>query len=213
MRVRVFVVFLGLVLLVSACSSADPAEDASGANASETAATTADITVPTGSPSTTASTATVPSTGDSVPPSASTTAGGTASPQAGGSRTATVTLDNGEEFTFAVQCGLEPQESAGLDILFTAVSNDEPYGFDVTQFGSAEDDASALALQGAITIWDAASYDDVWAANTLIAELSGTDYAVQLDGTTIKGSALFVPEGDIERIDEGVPGELIVDCS
>ena len=36
---------------------------------------------------------------------------------------ATVTLDNGESFTFSIICNLEPQEVADVEILYTAVSN------------------------------------------------------------------------------------------
>jgi hypothetical protein len=54
----------------------------------------------------------------------------------GGRGSATVTLDNGEVFEFSVICGLEPHEAAGSEILFTAVDNGPPLGFDVTQFGN-----------------------------------------------------------------------------
>lgn len=56
---------------------------------------------------------------------------------AGSGGDATLALANGETIEFdGVLCALEPQESAGSEILFTAVSYGDP-GLDITQFGES----------------------------------------------------------------------------
>jgi hypothetical protein len=198
MRIRVTAVLIGLVLIASACSSSSDLGEAAA---------------DTDSPTTTAA-----ATQDTTAPVVSTTAGddgGETAPPAGGSGTATVTLDNGESYTFSILCSLEPQESAGQEILFTAVSYDEPNGFDLTQFGKGSDDTFGLLDGlGTISIYDSTTYDGLWGAGTVIAELSKTEFVLELDGTTITGSATFFTGEDAENLnlDAGVHGELVANC-
>ena len=198
MRIRVIAVLMGLVLIASACSSSDSGEAAAD----------------TGSATTVAS-----ATGDTAAPATTTTAGNdggeTAPPPAGGDGTATVTLDNGESYTFSIICGLEPQEVAGQEILFTAVSFDEPNGFDVTKFGKSSNDLSGLLDGlGTISIYDSTTYDDLWGAGSVSAQLSNTEFVLELDGNTITGSGTFFTGEDVENLelDNGVPGELVANC-
>ena len=197
MRIRVTAVLIGLVLIASACSSSDDSGEA---------AADAD------SPTTTASA----SQETSAPSEPTTTAAAEESDNSGGgSGTATVTLDNGESYTFSILCGLEPQEAAGQEILFTAVSYDEPNGFDVTQFGKGSDDtAGLLDGLGTISIYDSATYDDVWGAGTVTAQLSKTEFMLELNGNTITGSGTFFTGEDVENLNltAGVHGELIANC-
>jgi len=189
---------MGLVLIASACSSSDSEE----------------ATADTGSATTVAS-----ATGDTAEPETTTTAGndgGETAPPAGGDGTATVTLDNGESYTFSIICGLEPQEVAGQEILFTAVSFDEPNGFDVTKFGKSSNDLSGLLDGlGTISIYDSTTYDDIWGAGSVSAQLSNTEFVLELDGNTITGSGTFFTGEDVENLelDNGVPGELVANCS
>lgn len=124
-----------------------------------------------------------------------------------------MTLDNGESYVFSVLCGLEPQEAAGSEILFTAVSNEEPYGFDVTQFGQlGAESGGVLDGSGSITIWDSSTYDDVWASDSVLAQLGGSEFSLELNGTTITGSGMFVEGGDIEKLASAVHGDLVAEC-
>lgn len=191
---------IGLVLVVSACSS----------SSSDSGEATADAESPT-----TSSAATDSASTDTAAPaeSATTTAAAAAAASSGGSGTATVTLDNGESYSFSVICSLEPQVAAASEILFTAVSNDEPFGFDVTQFGQlGAETGGVLDGIGGVTIWDSATYDDVWAADSVMAQLDGSDFTLELSGSTITGSGMFVEGGDIEKLDSAVRGDLIVEC-
>ncbi|MCL1588190.1 MAG: hypothetical protein M3092_07210 [Actinomycetia bacterium] len=196
MRIRVIAVLMGLVLIASACSSSDSEE----------------ATADTGSATTVAS-----APGDTAAPATTTTAGddgGETAPPAGGNGTATVTLDNGESYTFSILCGLETQEVAGVEILFTAVSYDEPLGFDVTQFGDGGETLGAIDDLGTISIYDSATFDDVWGAGSLVAQLSQSEFSLDLNGSTITGSGLFFTGEDVENLelDNGVPGELVANC-
>ena len=124
-----------------------------------------------------------------------------------------MTLDNGESYVFSVMCSLEPQEAAGSEILFTAVSNEEPYGFDVTQFGQlGAETGGVLDGSGSITIWDSSTYDDVWASDSVLAQLGGSEFSLELNGTTITGSGMFVEGGDIEKFASAVHGDLVAEC-
>jgi hypothetical protein len=136
----------------------------------------------------------------------------TAAPS-GGRGSATVTLDNGEVFEFSVICGLEPQEVAGSEILFTAVDNGPPLGFDVTQFGKLAVETGNLADPiGTITIWDSESFDTIWGAGSVIAQLDGSEFKMELNGSTITGSGMFVEGEDLENLDAAVHGEVVVEC-
>jgi hypothetical protein len=194
MRIRIFAVVMGLALIASACSSSDSGEAATDAGSSAS---------------------TTQATGDTAAPGSTTSTAVETAPSAGGDATATVTLDNGEEYTFSILCNLEPQEAAGQEILFTAVSYDEPNGFDVTQFGKGSDDtAGLLDGLGTISIYDSTTYDDVWGAGSVTAQLSQTDFVLELDGTTIRGSGTFFAGEDVANLnlDAGVPGELVANC-
>ena len=193
MRIRLISLLGVLVLVVSACSS-------SSSDSGE-AATDAE------SPATTESAST-----DTAAPAVSTTEA-SAAPSSGGSGTATVTLDNGESYTFSIICGLEAQEVAGSEILFTAVSYDKPYGFDVTQFGKmAVDTGGVLDDLGTITIYDSETYDDVWGAGSVTAQLDGSEFILELNGTTITGSGMFFEGDALENLDTAVHGELVAEC-
>ena len=198
MGTRLVSVCIGLVLVVSACSSSssDSGESATDAESPTSSAAAVDS----------AST-------DTAAPGATTTAAAASTPPSSGGATATVTLENGEVYTFSILCNLEPQEVAGSEILFTAVSNDTPLGFDVTQFGKVgAETGGVLEDIGSITIWDSATYDDVWVAGTVLSQLDGSEFVLALDGSTITGSAMFVEGGDIENLDSAVRGELIAEC-
>ena len=119
----------------------------------------------------------------------------------GGDGSATVDLDNGEQFEFSVLCALEPQEVAGSEILFTLVSYDEPVSLDVTQFSDDSFDGAAN-----ISLYDTATYDTVWEASSIY----GTAIELTLDGRTVRGVGVFYPAGDIDA--EGVEGELVATC-
>ena len=197
MRIRATAVLIGLVLVASACSSSSDSGEAAADTGSSTttAAGTQDTTAPVVS-----TTVAESDEGESTP---------------GASGTATVTLDNGEEFTFSILCNLESQEAAGQEILFTAVSYDEPYGFDVTQFGKGSDDtAGLLDGLGTISVYDSQTYDDIWGAGSVMAQLSQSEFILELNGSTITGSGLFFTGEDAENLnlDAGVPGELVANC-
>jgi hypothetical protein len=190
-------VLIGLVLVASACSSSSSDSDEAATDA--------------GAP-TTSSAATDSASTDTAAPAVTTTAAASA-PSSGGEGTATVTLDNGETFTFSVYCGLEPQEVGGSEILFTAVSNESPLGFDVTQFGRLGAETGGILDDiGTITIWDSATFEDVWAAGSVAAQLDGSEFVLALDGSTITGSGMFIEGGDIENLDSAVRGDLVVEC-
>jgi hypothetical protein len=98
---------------------------------------------------------------------------------------------------------LEPQTSAGSEILFTAVSYDDP-GLDVTQFGD-EGTVTDLAV---ITVYDG-DYETLWEAGSFYEAFGGT-IDLSLDGSTILGSGSFYPAADPAA--EPVQGELRADC-
>jgi hypothetical protein len=187
-------VFVGLVLVASACSSSDSGEAATDSGSS--------------APTTQAA-------GDAAAPETTTTTAGDDAPAAGGEGTATVTLENGEEYTFSILCNLESQIAAGQEILFTAVSYDDPNGFDVTQFGKGSDDtAGLLDGLGSISIYDSSTFDEVWGAGSVTAQLSNTEFELEVDGTTIMGTGTFFTGEQVANLDlaDGVPGELVANC-
>jgi hypothetical protein len=192
---RLTSVLIALVLVVSACASesGEAAADSGSATTSSAAAESAGT--------------------DAAAPATTTSAAASAPTPEGGNGTAAVALDNGETYTFSVICSLEPQIAAGSEILFTAVSNEEPYGFDVTQFGQmGAETGGVLDGIGGITIWDSATYDEIWTAGSVMAQLSGSEFVLELNGTTITGSGMFVEGGDIEKLESAVRGDLVVEC-
>jgi len=159
-------------------AAAEPAEDADGqSNGDATAESGGDT-----------------GTGDS----------GDAPAPGGGGRTATLTLDNGEIYEFSVLCSLEPQMAAGSEILFTAVSYDDP-GLDITQFG---DEGTVTGIAN-VSVYDG-DYETLWEANTFF-EAFGGGLELTLDGSTIRGSGTFFPDAD-PAAGEGVPGEIVANC-
>ena len=114
---------------------------------------------------------------------------------------ATLTLANGEIFEFAtVLCTLEPQTAAGSEILFTAVSYDDP-GLDITQFG----DEGTITGVASISVYDG-DYETLWDASSIY----GSTVEVTLDGSTIRGTGSFLPGPDLEG--DPVEGEVVANC-
>lgn len=124
-------------------------------------------------------------------------------PASSGGTGAVLTLANGETFEFSVLCSLEPQMSAGSEILFTATSYDTP-SLDITQFG----DEGTITDIASISVYDA-SYDTLWEASTFY-EVAGGSVELSLDGSTIRGTGSFFPGGDITA--EPVEGEVVAEC-
>ena len=120
---------------------------------------------------------------------------------AAGGASATLTLDNGEVYAFNILCALEPQESAGQEILFTVVSYDNPVSLDVTQFGP-----QSFGGASTISLYDSETYDTVWAADTLV----GGELELAMTGNTVTGSGVFLA-GE-ERTGPGVPGTFEANC-
>lgn len=117
-----------------------------------------------------------------------------------GSGTATITFDDGETLSADVRCALEPQDAVGGgQILYTATSGSAPY-FDLTVFGE-DGEMTNISIS-----WDE-SLDD--SAESWSASPFGSDTDVNLDGTTITGSATFMQEGGGEERH----GQVEVDCS
>ncbi len=127
-----------------------------------------------------------------------------AAPSGGGSGTATLTLDNGESYEFGILCTLEPQMAAGSEILFTAVSYDNP-SLDITQFGSEGTVTDTATIQ----VYDAETYDTLWEAGTLY-EAFGGSIELSVDGSTINGSGTFYPAAD--PMAEPVEGTVEARC-
>ncbi|MEA1903683.1 MAG: hypothetical protein U9N56_09180 [Actinomycetota bacterium] len=182
MKTRVVAVFIALMLVAVACGGSD-------AESSDT-----DAPTPTEIPTTEAATAAPPGTeapsSDDEPAESSTS---TNDPSA------TLTLDNGEVYKFGILCALEPQESAGAEILFVVVSYDEPYNLDVNQFG-----ADSFGGEATISVYDAETYDTLWEAGAF------SEATLELSGSTVTGSGTFLEGGELGATE--VHGELVADC-
>jgi len=120
--------------------------------------------------------------------------------EAGGAGTATLTLDNGETFEFSVLCMLEPQMAAGSEILFTAVSYDDP-GLDITQFGD-EGNVTGVA---SVSVYDGA-FNTLWDSGSIYPE----PIELSLDGSTITGQGTFYQGGDIAGAT--TTGQIVANC-
>ncbi|MEA3501921.1 MAG: hypothetical protein U9R47_04040 [Actinomycetota bacterium] len=196
MRVRLPVILVVLVLLAAACSSEQSAAELAPSDA--------------GSSDTTALNAAAPE-GDEADQNDAAPSEDAAPSASGEGPTATVTLENGETFTFGILCGLEPQIAAGVPILFTVVSYDDPINLDVTQLGDASVDvdeviADMLAGAASIGLYDSTTYDTVWEANTLY----GGEVELELNGNTVTGHGIFIEGGELGN--PGVAGELVANC-
>jgi hypothetical protein len=124
-----------------------------------------------------------------------------AAPAGGG--VATLSLANGEVLEFSVLCNLEPQIAAGSEILFTATSFDDP-AIDITQFG----DEGPVVDIASVDVYDA-SYETLWGARSDFEPLGG-GLELSLDGSTITGTGMFFPAGDIEGT--AVAGTVVANC-
>lgn len=194
-RMKLLVAIFCLAILAAGCGGDSDSSDDSGSGADADATTT----IVNESPETTESTETTETT-EASEDEESGSDEGSSTPGAQG--TATVSLDNGETFEFSVLCTLEPQEAAGSTILFTATSYDQPYHFDITQFGEDSFGGSAT-----ISIYDAETFDIIWEADSF---MTGDEVDLALDGSTISGSGMFVAGGELGA--ESVPGTVEVNC-
>lgn len=126
-----------------------------------------------------------------------------AAPPSGGGG-ATLTLDNGEVIEFpSVLCTLEPQIAAGSEILFTAVSYDDP-SLDITQFG----DEGPVTQTASVSVYDA-SFETLYEASSFYEAFGGT-LTLAVDGSTITGTGDFYPAGDPTMTP--VPGQIVANC-
>ena len=194
MRSRLIPVLVALAALTAACGS----DDDSG---SDGAATDESVDAP-------ADTAAQPDDADAGSEDDNDDGGSSEdadapAPPAGGGSTV-LTLDNGETYEFSVLCTLEPQMAAGSEILFTAVSYDDP-GLDITQFG----DEGTITGTGSVSVYDS-DFETLWEASTFF-EAFGGGLELTLDGSTIRGSGTFYPDAD-PSAGEGVPGEIVANC-
>lgn len=182
MTKRFVPILIALLLAAAACggSDADSATDDTQATPTTGTATTEGASDP--APETT-----VPETG--------------LSSSGSGSGTATLVLDNGESYEFSILCALETQESAGQEILFTAVSYDKPFNLDVTKFGE-----DSFGGEASISVYDAETYDEVWSSSSGFS----LETELKLNGSTITGSGMFVADGD--AFGDQVRGELEANC-
>jgi len=121
----------------------------------------------------------------------------------GGGGTAVLTLFDGQEYEFSVLCMLEPQMAAGSEILFTAVSYDDP-SLDITQFG----DEGTITGVGSVTVTDS-NFETLWEASTSY-EAFGGSLELTLDGSTITGQGDFYPNADPTM--DPVPGTVQANC-
>lgn len=126
---------------------------------------------------------------------------------------AVIALDNGERFEFSdVRCTLEPefigdgeteQLFSGLDFDF-----DDEFDLTVTQFGEAPEDLSNAAF---VTVTNSATFDDVWDAESTPRFIeAGGSLELTLSGSSITGSGMFFPGGDLESAP--VAGTVTVSC-
>ena len=190
MRVRFVTAVLVVVLVGAACSSGTTDSQQASSDAASSATTLQ------------ADSGTADAEDESVDTTSTTEAEDNAfAAAAAGGASATLTLENGETYTFNILCALEPQESAGQEILFTVVSYDDPVSLDVSQFG-----AESLGGTSVISLYDSATFDDVWEANTL----HGAELELELSGDTVIGSGVFLAGEDLNG--PGVAGVFEAHC-
>lgn len=125
-------------------------------------------------------------------------------PPGSGRGAATLELANGESFRFdGLLCALDPQQSVGSEILFSAVAYGDP-GLDATQFG----DEGTVTGIASITVYDG-DFNTLWDAQSMFEPFGGS-IELSLDGTTITGTGTFFAGGDPQT--EPVAGTLVADC-
>jgi hypothetical protein len=185
MTKRLVYVFIALLLVASACGGSDADTQATDTQATQSTAA-----------------ATSGDEGSDEPATETTAAPSVESSSGGGNGTATLTLDNGEFFEFSVLCALEPQIAAGQEIVFSVVSYDDPYHFDLTQWG----DDSVMNGGADVSVYDSTTFDEVWGSNTSY----GHELTLELNGSTITGSGMFVANGD--AFGDQVQGEVEANC-
>jgi hypothetical protein len=195
MRTSLICAVASTTLLLVACGSDDGDSGASGSDAA--AATTDEVPQ---------STDAEVDSGNTEPAPAAVDSAGEGSDEGGSNSsgaTATLRLANGESYEFSILCALEPQTAAGSEILFTAVSYDDP-GLDITQFG----DEGAVTDLAVITVYDG-DYETLWEAGT-VYEAFGGSIELSVDGATIVGTGSFYPAADPAA--EPVEGDLQANC-
>ncbi len=172
-----------LIVAVAACGS-------DGDSTDEAATDGADVTTPSVAADESDTTTEVVDESVAPPPAGGGDGGG-----------ATLSLSNGETIEFpSVLCSLEPQMSAGSEILFTAVSYDDP-SLDITQFG----DEGTITGVASISVYDA-DFETLWEANSMF----GSPVELTLDGSTIRGTGSFLAGGEMGG--ETVDGEVVANC-
>jgi hypothetical protein len=187
MRSRLVPSAVVLTLALVACGSDDTSSDDSASMTTEAVETTVGA-----EPVSTGGGGTTSATNDQ-----------NGSPPASGGGDAVLTLFDGQEFEFDVVCTLEPQMAAGSEILFTAVSYDDP-GLDITQFG----DEGTITGVAAVTVYDA-NLETLWEASTSYEPFGGS-LELTLEGSTISGQGDFYPDADPTM--DPIPGRVQANC-
>lgn len=191
MRLRITVAAIALMLLAGACSAG---ESESGQTLPDTGSSDAAAPNDVGTGTKDAS------SDDTL------TAAGTTAPVSGDVPTATVTLENGETFSFSIWCVLEHEGTDAENFLFSLGSNlgadDGPILLQVSQFTP---DAGGLAT---VTLADSSTYETLWEASTR----AGDDLVLQVNGNIVTGSGDFHNKGVGDPGFESVRGELLANC-
>jgi len=192
--IRVFAMISGLMLVAAACGGADP-----GSVALTTTEATTAITAP--GPAEPADTQTADTQPVDTQPAEEQADQEEAPIPTTRDGSATVTLENGEVFEFAILCVLNAAEVGDTEFEFYLVSYDDPFNLDVSQF--TEDSFNGAAN---ISIYDSTSFNTTWEANTFF----GGEVELALNGTTVTGTGVFLEGEDAQG--PGVRGELVANC-
>ncbi len=202
--IRVLAMIAGLTLVATACGGADPGSVANTTARATTATTSsgstepAETQAPDSQPADTQPADTLPV--DTQPEEEAADQEETPIPTTRDG-SATVTLENGDVFEFAVLCVLNPAEVGDTEFEFYIVSYDDPFNLDVSQFTPDSFNGAAN-----ISIYDSTSFGTTWEANTFL----GGEVELALDGTTVTGSGVFLKGEDAEG--PGVRGDLVANC-
>jgi hypothetical protein len=190
--IRLFAKVSVLILVVAACGGASSEPATNTADQPSAVDSQPDDTQPASTQPADTQTAEDPADQQESPaPAGGNTGGGTA----------TVTLENGEVFEFAILCSLNPAEVGDTEFEFSLVSYDDPFNLDVSQF-------TKDAFNGAanISIYDSTTFATTWEANTFF----GGEVELVLNGTTVTGNGVFLKGDDAEG--PGVRGDLLANC-